>query len=473
MENIKLIQEYYYRNENLPENFYEKIVELENLHYRNKFFKGFPDVNVIEELASIYKLAVEHFCQIDKEKEIYFYEKMQNLLSNDKIIKLIDDNNDIISRNSKIPSKDTISEDKYNQKYPLLENENKNTNSYKKINTDVKKEINNNNQENHVDSNITKETINNSSSKKSIITNRGSKLDQQIMDNEKRKRFSLRFRLIMNKLKNNIEKYNIQEMQDNISEDHNTGISLLNRDMDDQEKTFKLNLEKAKKEKKLLILANSNTICYGFENSTLTNENGKAILEKKRIHNSNGIVDDKFSSNNDKLTDEINIQNKKNDKISNEINLTNENNQLLNLSFLSRRKISINNIVAEFLKEFLHVYLFKISNSVIKNIVKNCEDIYNEKKKYFIKYEEELDIFNDMIYENGVLKKSEDIDQSIKLIMQSLIMERNEKLYLQDKLLQKIISEIKIKGENLDLNNDEEFLIIMNTLSDKIIGIFI
>lgn len=56
MENIKFIDNYYYQKENLPEDFYEKIVELENLHYRNKFFKGSPDLDVIEDLASIYKV---------------------------------------------------------------------------------------------------------------------------------------------------------------------------------------------------------------------------------------------------------------------------------------------------------------------------------------------------------------------------------------------------------------------------------
>ena len=90
MEKIEIKDEV--NNIKLPENFFKRIVEFENIHQKNKLIGGFNDIKVIEELAKLYKTAVEFFCSKNKEKENYFFEKLQDLLSNDKVIKLMDDN---------------------------------------------------------------------------------------------------------------------------------------------------------------------------------------------------------------------------------------------------------------------------------------------------------------------------------------------------------------------------------------------
>jgi len=470
MEKIKFIDEYYYQKENLPENFFEKIVELENMHYRNKFFKGFTDLTVIEELASTYKQAVEHFCQIDKEKENYFYEKMQNLLSNDKVIKLMDNSNDNISKgNNTTHVIFNISSGQENE-------------VHKKINNDHYYKNNNNNIEINSEKGIdlTDRSIKNSSKvnhRKISTESFVSKFDKDYSDTKKRRRFSMLFKLVMNKMKFNSQITNTEEMQNKTLENLNNGICILNGDMEDQDKSFKMRLENAKKEKKLLNLANNSTLGNSFEN-------GLQQLNESlsNSHNNN-------SNNTQRKASDLSLKNsnKENTKLKNRKSLkkhennynNNSNDELsfingnLNLSFLSRRKKSINHIIDNFLKEFLHVYLDKTSNGVIRNVLKNFEEIYNEKKKYFVQYEEELAIFYQMTDENGGKKEAKDIDESIKLLMQSLVMERNEKLQMQDKLLSKIIYEIKNKGKIVDLNNDEDFNFIVNSVCEKIMSIFI
>jgi len=463
MEIVKFIDDYYYKKENLPDDFYEKIVELENLHYRNKFFKGFTDVNIIEELASTYKMGVEHFCQIDKEKENYFYEKMQNLLSNDKIIKLMDNSNDINSkRNVETPTIFKVNNEKEN--YVIAENfENFATRDKRSISNRNINFINKNYSDSHFILSVNENARNNYNSRRIVQNTILSTYNNDDLDNKKRKRFSMKFKLIMNKLKFDSQTLNTDELQKENKLNFDNSINLFNKDIEEQEKNFKLKLEKAKREKKILFLNNNSSLRNSFDKRNLkdldnSNERGRknSFIKSNSINSFKSIKNDLYDIK---------------EREKNELQMINSN---LNLSFLSRRKLSINHLIDNFFKEFLHVYLENISNSVIKNILRNFEDIYNEKKKYFIKYEEELTIFDEMTEENGQIKlNATDIDESIKLLMKSLIIERNEKIKLQDKLLKKLINEIKLKGESLDLITDEDISNMISSIAYKIMGIVI
>ena len=56
----------------------------------------------------------------------------------------------------------------------------------------------------------------------------------------------------------------------------------------------------------------------------------------------------------------------------------------VSLSFYSKRKKSINNILDQFVREFSGLFFHKYTYSILNNIKKSCEDLYLEKKNVLI-----------------------------------------------------------------------------------------
>ena len=77
----------------------------------------------------------------------------------------------------------------------------------------------------------------------------------------------------------------------------------------------------------------------------------------------------------------------------------------VSLSFYSKRKKSINNILDQFVREFSGLFFHKYTYSILNNIKKSCEDLYLEKKKCFNFYQDELSVFEKVEFnQNGKIK---------------------------------------------------------------------
>lgn len=477
MENIKFIQDFFYHKENLPDDFYEKIVELENIHFRNKFFKGCVDAVTIEDLASLYKLGVEHFCSKDKEKENYFYEKMQSLLSNDKIIQIIDDN-DTIKRSNIISSKkdEPAIYDVYDENSTVKVVNSSSSKKFNIINKNNNLDINNmyNNSKIGTLDNSRINIINGSYNNNQIISYpkfkqvRLSKADKDLIDIKKRKRFSLQFQMIMNKMKFFMQLYDTKEMEKSSNENFNKALEIYDTDIEKQEQSFKLKLQKAKKDKKVYKInqANISRLETSMDASFLESDNNILIGNRSSSIN-NGCYSQRGSS--------INIKSEFQNTNVIGINFNNSDtlgfSRNFQLSFLSRRKKSINQIIDSFLKAFINIYYQKHGQTIIKKALKVCEEIYHEKKKSYIKYEEELSVFADLEDGKGHLNKN--ISESFKLLKQSLEVERNEMIYQEEKLLERVFHEISNKGKDLEILLEEHISELVSSLEEKVMNFFI
>jgi hypothetical protein len=87
---------------NLPANFYENLINLENKLIYTKSFK------TINQLMDLYKFAVEFYCEDSFSKQIGFMNKIKDLLMNRKIVKIIEENKQ--TYNSYISTIESISE---------------------------------------------------------------------------------------------------------------------------------------------------------------------------------------------------------------------------------------------------------------------------------------------------------------------------------------------------------------------------
>lgn len=74
------------RKSHLPKEFFEKIIDLENMIIREN------EIIIIENLARLYKLAVEFYSGYNKQKEEDFLYRLQLLFTNRDILNILDEN---------------------------------------------------------------------------------------------------------------------------------------------------------------------------------------------------------------------------------------------------------------------------------------------------------------------------------------------------------------------------------------------
>lgn len=437
MDGINFIDDFYYKN--LPDDFYEKMVELENAHQKNKYFGGFSDIKVIEELTLLYKQGVEYFCVFDKEKENYFYEKMQNLLSNEKVIKIMEDN---LEKENHIPSRSKRSHTVFN----------------------------NNNKTNNLlgaDSNLnsTPTKNNNIPIKRKFSYGKQKKF---------KTRNSMQFKMIMNKIASKKEKkIDIEDLKKETEKNYEKGYEIYNNNMEEQEKNFKENLEKIKKKRRRFssALLDSNELnTLNINTSTNNNNNLTEINSPNKTRRKDSTLSSRKFSRLSSGKFELESSDKKEDisAIANNYSL----------SFVSRRKKSINYFIDNYLIWFFHKYFDKFSSNILKKILKKFERNYLNKKGIYLQYEEELSSFGDIQEKNNSGKNEEigdkqQFDEGIRLIVDSLLMEKKEKFDAEDLRLFEEMKLIAEKGKNIEICNEEEFNKSINDLTNKIMEIFI
>jgi hypothetical protein len=375
MEEIKLTNTV--NHENIPKNFFRKLVEVENLHQKNKLIGGFNDKKNIEELASLYKLAVEYYHDISTEKENYFHEKLNKLLSNEKVIKLMNENN------KEIYIKGSFS----------LRKEKK----FKNI-------------------------------------------------------FKTQFKITMNKIESsnkNIEKLLDLKIQNEENEEYyEKSVEIINNNIDEQEINFRLKLlEKSKKEKKGLSNLSDDIDQKNINISNLSRSPKKSYLNTSPR---------KFSLFSLEYSD-----NKKDKENYNSIN----NSNLLNFN---KKNISINFFIDRFLIWIFHKFTQKFQNIISKSVKKLFEENFINKKDIYLEYEDEfascVDIFD---------KKNNEYDESIQTIIESLSIDRNEKIQIENIKLLEQLSNIKQKGKMDKISEDKIYLEYIDDLKNNIMMFFI
>lgn len=395
MEQINFVDDFFYKK--LPEEYFEMLVEFENVYQKNKFIKGVEDLEIIEELAFLYKQGVEFYCNCDKEMEKYFSDKLKFLLSNDKVIKLLEENIEPC-----IPQRTKRSQTVANKSSALgfQENEIPKNTFERKYSFGKQKNI--------------------------------------------KSKYSLKFRMVMNKIAVKKDKLpKVSELEKKSEENFENGRELVNKDIEEQEKNFKLSLEKIRRKKKI------------FRSNSLVNSVNQTPDKLLRRESSS-------SRRLSRLSSDITDSGKKE-----EISLIANNSSL---SFVSKRKRSINYYIDKFLIWMFQRYFEKFSENSLRKVLKIYEKFYSNKKEIYLKFEEEIFTMKNLI---EIENKDTHYEESIKLIIDSLVMERNEKFGSEDLGKYEEILFIKEKGKKINFDEEVDIIKSINDLTEKIMSIFI
>jgi len=376
MEKIKSIDNN--NNKKITENFFKKIVELENIHQKNKLIGGFNDKKVIEDLATLYKNCVEYYHNKSKEKENYFYDKLQILLSNEKVIKLMSDSNEEI---------------------------------------DIKR----------------------------TFSFRKQKKFKNI--------YATQFKITMNKINMNSSENTVGafDLKNENNENYEKGVQIINSNIEEQENNFRLKLEKAKKEKKRfsLLIENGNG---NVDNKMLSLTSPKKINRERHS---------------ELITRDFSLLSSGNFDLDNNNNMSFANNS--NLSIVNKRNKSINLFIEKFLFMLSHKYFQKFHDVTLKNLMKLFEENYENKKEVFLEYEDELASFDGFFD-----KETNTYEKSMQLIVDSLILERNEKIESENIILfEELKKLVEIGKMDKISNNDDDFIEYIDDLKNKIMNIIL
>lgn len=404
-----------FNNKKLPENFHKNIVELENKHQKNTLIGGFNDIKVIEDLAKLYKIGVEYYNNKSKINENYFYEKLQKLLSNEKVIKLMDENN--------------------NKDFDI-----KRSFSFRK---------------------------------------------QKKFKNIYSAQFKIRMnKILMSQSEMPLNPFDLKEEKDH----YEKGVEIINDNLSNQENNFRLKLEKAKKEKKEKKRFSSilSTISNTKGDNSLFDSIGFNINSSSPRKNINGYRNSELITRNFSLLSSGKISLEKYDDYSNakeiedfDLSFTSNNNNnnnkdskkdlknSSNYSYITKRNKSLNLFIDKFLIWLFNKYYKKFGNEITQNFLKLMEETYDNKKEIYLEYEEDFKSFD------GFLSKDNKYDESIQNIIDSLVLERNEKTQFENiKLYEKIKGVIK-QERNKEILNEDEFIENIDDLTNKIMKIVV
>jgi hypothetical protein len=377
MEEIKLTKACNYKN--IHENFFKRLVEVENLHQKNKLIGGFNDKNVIEELASIYKSAVEYYHEISKEKENYFNEKLNNLLSNEKIIKLMEETNQEINIR---PSFSFFREKKFKNIYKT------------------------------------------------------------------------HFRITMNKIESNsknIERiFDIKTKNEENEENYEKGVKIINNNIDEQEINFRIRL--LEKVKGFSNLSKNNS-------DNISNLNSSPSLKKSPKKSYLIISPRKFSL----LSLENFVKDNNNDN-KNNYNSNSNSHSNSKIQNFNKKNTFINFFIDRFLLWMFHKFTQKFQNVISKNVKKLFDENYMNKRDIFLEYEEEFATFYDFFD-----KKNNEYDISIHTIIKSLLIDRKEKIQLENIKLLEELRKIEQIGKIEKICEDRHFSAYIEDLKNNII----